>query len=742
MATKRIENLVKSVNSRLQPLLEFDRFYAALYDPLRSLVEFPWVVQDGKPVEWVTRPYQPTSWLLDSIIHAQAPRLVEQGFEQAFAKDGLKYWPEGDLPQSWLAAPMIAEDRVIGVLVIESRRKLRAFGENGVRVLSTVARQVAVAIENARLVDQRDRKIASLGALYEMGQKLNSGIRLGEAEVLQLIYEQTKPLMDTSNLYIALHDKATDTVSFPLMFVDGPATQVPSRSGGKGRTEWIIQNRAPILNETRAESEAWYRAPGREEYIGEPFASWVGVPMMVGDKVLGVIATYHKTLDYVYAKDDQEILSLMANQAAVAIENARLYEHLEERVRERTAQLAALQVIGVEITSQLELDKALGSIVEHANKLLSADFSTLFPYTPEQEKFEKGIRKGKVEVEPTIPSNEGFSAEVAKNQQPFYASNALVSGLEPEFIANKQIKSFASVPLVIRDRTVGVLHVNFFESHDFSEEEQKTIGMLANQAAVAIENARLYSNLEERVQERTRQLKEMQSEIADRERALVMTSLAMDFVHEINNLAGTIVPWITLAKRLLDSVAGVKNSKAIQYLDNTARDAELMLQKAQEFRNPTMGPEKINVEELVGSVVGQVSIMTSPDIEIVLETEPNLPFIYANERQLSTAIYSVIHNATKAISGQGRVSVELERDQTRENHIKISITDTGCGIPVDNFDAIFEYGTSNWSDGKGFGYGLWRSRSILRNMNGDIQIASSVLGKGSTFTIVLPSGQS
>jgi len=214
----------------------------------------------------------------------------------------------------------------------------------------------------------------------------------------------------------------------------------------------------------------------------------------------------------------------------------------------------------------------------------------------------------------------------------------------------------------------------------------------------------------------------------------------MDFVHEINNLAGTIGPWITLAKRALNTGDGV--TKAIQFLDNTARDAELMLQKAQEFRNPAIGPEKIDIEELVGSVVGQVSIMTSADIDITFDARPNLPILYANARQLSTAIFSVIHNGTKAISGKGQVSVEAMHDPSQEDYIQINISDTGCGIPEDKLDAIFEYGISNWLGSMSFGYGLWRARSIFRSMNGDIRVTRSELGKGSTFTISLPGIQS
>lgn len=362
MTTKRIENLVKSVNNRLQSVLEFDQFYAALYDPIRSLVEFPWVVQDGQPVEWNTRPYQATSWLLDSIIHSKVARLMEQDFEQELKKNGLEYWPEGDPPKSWLAVPMIVGDRAIGVLVIENRRKSKAFGENGLRVLSSVARQTAQAIENARLVER-------LNTLYKMGSQLNSRIQLGELAILQLIYEQASELMDTSNLYVALYDVATDTVRFPLMYVDGKTTQVEARSGGKGRTEWIIQNKEPIFNETRAESEAWYKAPRREEYIGQAFASWIGVPMMAGDKVLGVIATYHKTQDYVYTRDDQEILSLMANQAAVAIENARLYAEMEQQVQQRTQEWQRARQSAIAAEKQAAINSVAGELVHKMNNL-------------------------------------------------------------------------------------------------------------------------------------------------------------------------------------------------------------------------------------------------------------------------------------------------------------------------------------------------------------------------------------
>ena len=93
-----------------------------------------------------------------------------------------------------------------------------------------------------------------------------------------------------------------------------------SRKAGAGRTEHIIRAKAPLFIETRAKSEEWYDQPGRGEYIGDPLASWIGVPMISGSQVIGVVAAYHKTDDYIYSEDDVEVLQAIANQSAIALE--------------------------------------------------------------------------------------------------------------------------------------------------------------------------------------------------------------------------------------------------------------------------------------------------------------------------------------------------------------------------------------------------------------------------------------
>ena len=278
----------------------------------------------------------------DWVIAQRKPVLCEQNLPAKFEAGRAEYWPpDGPRPISWLGVPLLAEQQVLGALVVENRRQSGAFGKK-VGLLTTVARQTAVALANARLRERLERQIANLNALYEMGQTLTGSIHLGEAEIVALIHQQASRMMDTQNMYIALYDDETDEVQFALAYLGGEPVVTATvkgwglRRGGKGRTEWIIHHRQPLLDKTKAESEEWYTEPGRAEYIGQPFASWVGVPMMARDKALGVIATYHASEEYVYDEDDVQVLTMLANQAAVALENARLYANMEQMVAERT----------------------------------------------------------------------------------------------------------------------------------------------------------------------------------------------------------------------------------------------------------------------------------------------------------------------------------------------------------------------------------------------------------------------
>jgi GAF domain-containing protein len=237
--------------------------------------------------------------------------------------------------QSTAAIPLKAGDEPVGLMFANYRTR-QEFTDEQKELIELFANQAAIAIQNARLYRDMDVQVNErtlqledvnrrLETLVSFGRTLTSGIRLKEDGILNLIHKQASELMDTQNMYVALYDSNNDEVRFGLIFKNGERINVPPRKAGSGRTEEIIRTQKPIFIATREESVEWYKKLDREEYIGDPFASWIGVPMMSEDSVLGVIATYHPTKDNVYNHDDLKILQGIADQATIAIDNARLY---------------------------------------------------------------------------------------------------------------------------------------------------------------------------------------------------------------------------------------------------------------------------------------------------------------------------------------------------------------------------------------------------------------------------------
>ena len=240
-------------------------------------------------------------------------------------------------------------DNVLGVMVAE--RASENFSKSDQRVIITIARQAAIAIENARLYDQLERKIDNLKILNEVGQKLTRGLAKGENEILDLIYESATSIgIDTHNWYIAFYDpdpNKPDTdkeifgnIRFPLAFDEGKRTKIDERPVRKGLTEYVIRTKESFNPSDVGNA---YQNFAHDE-IGKIPLSWLGVPMLSEGQVFGVIVLRHNERQRAYSQDDQEILEILAGQAAVALQNLKLYES-ERRAQEQRAAAENLAVM-------------------------------------------------------------------------------------------------------------------------------------------------------------------------------------------------------------------------------------------------------------------------------------------------------------------------------------------------------------------------------------------------------------
>jgi PAS domain S-box-containing protein len=236
------------------------------------------------------------------------------------------------LPQtrSEMALPLVSRGQVLGAVTIQSEREA-AFSDEDIASLQTMADQLAVAIGNARLFEETEVRAAELAVLNEMSRVLPAMPNVDE--IVRSTYRYASRLMDTTNFYVALYDEERDEVSFPIYAEGDQVRRAGSRRAGSGMTEYVIHSRQPLLfKDNVAEQQA---ALGIDS-IGTDSLSWLGVPMLVGGRAIGVIAVQSYTTPRVYDERDRDLLSAIANQVAVVIENARLLQEAQTRAeRER-----------------------------------------------------------------------------------------------------------------------------------------------------------------------------------------------------------------------------------------------------------------------------------------------------------------------------------------------------------------------------------------------------------------------
>ncbi|MGH1365975.1 MAG: GAF domain-containing sensor histidine kinase [Calditrichia bacterium] len=223
-------------------------------------------------------------------------------------------------------------------LMFANYRLPQAFSKEQKDVIELFASHAAIAIKNVRLYSDVNMRRK---ALIQIGKELSAKNNVSEMEVLEFVYNQASELLNMENMSFALYDEPLNTVRFAIASLNGRRIDVKSngwepRRGGSGKTERVIKSKKYLLLSTEKEvrSMGFSPIPQQKNYRGPFPSAWLGVPMILGDKVFGVIANEHYGQDYFYNEDDVEVLQALADQAAIAIENARYQQKLTEKNQE------------------------------------------------------------------------------------------------------------------------------------------------------------------------------------------------------------------------------------------------------------------------------------------------------------------------------------------------------------------------------------------------------------------------
>jgi anti-anti-sigma factor len=473
-----------------------------------------------------------------------------------------------------------------------------------------------------RAYEKAQRRMTEMEVLNRIGQAMGSTME--PTDLLELILQQATLLMDTDNFYIALYDEALEEWNVVLNQEHGQRRPPTRQDAGAGLTGHIIGSRQPILLRNSREYVAFHEQHGID-FLGEKAESWMGVPLIVSDRVVGVIAVQSYTQEGAYTEEDLDPLRTIASQAAIALQNAWLYEDSQQRV----AELSALQRVGLELAATTELSEVLDTVADSAMDLLHPNTVLIFLYDSLYQTFTlgTGLRStGERGFFVSMPRPDGLTGTVASTGKLITVEDAtsqLLYNQDPEF--ERQARSVAGVPLIRSGRILGVLNVIYHEPHRFEEEEIRLLRMFADQAAVAVANANLFQQTNAMMRELQEtadaqsQLLQLVQELSTPVVPLVQGVLVMPLVGSIDSRRGQ-----QILERLLQVVE--RERARIVLVDITgvpvvdSAVAEILLQATQAVR--LLGGEAVLVgitpevaQTLVSLGVDLTEVITRSDLQ-------------------------------------------------------------------------------------------------------------------------------
>lgn len=587
-----------------------------------------------------------------------------------------------------------------------------------------------MSAENTQGLEPHARDAELLGALLpllEVSETLLSEVEI--ERLYQLILEVVERETDADIVSLMLLDMENQELRVEAA-VGLPAEVAASAKvkPGEGVAGWVIENGQPLLLAEDAPVDPTIREAMQRDDV----SSALCVPLKTQGHVIGVLNASKTTRDSPFDFLDLQLLTVLASQVAIAIENSRVHE----ATRNKTRQLAALNELSRLVVSTLDLEEVLRLAMRGINKIIKAEAACLFLLDETTNELVLRVSlHGPRNLGPLkLEVGQGIAGWVVKEGEALLVPD--VTG-EPRFDSllserlGIECRSVLSVPLVIRDHVIGAIELMNSMDGKFTDDDFELLGSMATTVAIAVENARLYTELSEF----TRGLEKSQDQLIRAKKLAATGKIAASLAHEINNPLQAIHNCL----HLVIHKSSLGQDKRLEYLSMAQEEVERLIdlvQRMLDFYRPskeTVAP--VDIEALLDDVLSLAAKrLQHARVMVHRDATSPLPLVDGVSNLLKQVFLNIIINAAEAMPSGGNLYIETTRDERRQE-VSISFTDAGEGIPVAELANIFDpFFTTK---PKGTGLGLSVSHGIIERHGGRIDVRSDV-GKGSTFTVRLP----
>ncbi len=646
-----------------------------------------------------------------------------------------------------LSVPLLRNGAPAGVITA-ARNEPRPFSDRQIGLITTFASQAVIAIENARLFEAEQTRTRELQeslsqqtatadvlkaisrSKFDLQPVLDTLVR-SAAKLCGADYALIRQRVGEQYLVTATEGLSPDQTaafkSFPTLL--GPGSVVGLA---------VLNKRAEQNPDVRENTPA--DRPDAYHRIG--FRAVLSVPLLRDGSVVGVFSLM-RIKPGTFSRTEIALVETFADQAVIAIENARLLDELQTRQKElarSVEELRSLGEVGRAVSSTLDMPKVLATVLENACRLANAGGGTIYVYDAAAGVFrlEAGYNMSQEHMDQVrlhpIRMGDPVVGECGARREAIQFEDLTQHGRETtpllDILLRAGVRAILAVPLIHQGAVIGALVVRRSYSGGFAPEIVHLLEALAAQSAIAVNNARLFQEVEEKGE---------QLRLASQHKSQFLANMS----HELRTPLNAILGYTEL---LADGTYGALAERPKGVLDRIDRNGKHLLG----LINDVLDLSKIEAGEMqlaledyaLGSIVQNTITVTEPlarqkGLELKATIEPNLPLGRGDARRLSQVLLNLVGNAIK-FTDKGRIDVSANRDGER---FRLTVRDTGPGIPEAEQAKIFEKfqqvdNTSTRRKG-GSGLGLSISKELVEMHGGTISVVS-VLGEGSTFEVMLP----
>lgn len=476
-STYDIHKVIRRIYKEISRVMDTSNFYIAIHHAAASAISFEIYTIDGTEHSVASR--QLSKGLTEYVIKSKKPIRINNNLKQFCRKIGVK--PIGRNAKSWLGVPMIYKGNVEGVITIQDYKRSEAYSVEEERFLTGIASRAAVVVANTRLIEEEVRRAKELELMNQIAHRLTRSLNVND--ICESVSRTITQKFKNMSVAIFLFEHGRLVLK---KLSRGFSDEVPRNlimKVGEGIVGSVAkEGRMIVANDVTREKR--YIAFGQSSTRSE-----AAIPLIVSQKMIGVLDVECNELN-AFNANTVRILELIADRLSVAMHNARLYEDATNHAKE----LAVSFTIAKSLISALALDDVLNKILEVIRTTFG--FANVAILLIDKEKNELYIRAAhgysrdimkKVRLK---VGEHGVCGHVAGSGELFYAPD--ISTI-PFYVKGKtSIKSEAAIPLKIRGEVIGVLDIESDKLDAFTPRDLRLFSVFASQAAVAIENARLY----------------------------------------------------------------------------------------------------------------------------------------------------------------------------------------------------------------------------------------------------------